>query len=620
MPKSQTNQRADKPSLLKKLADTRFTMWGVLGLFAIAAMLLLMVGNYHYLKKFEEQSLFLPTVDFVQQCSRYPGGVLRWLGCFATQFFYYPWLGALLETLCLTGLALLSVKAFKVPRRFTGYATISSIALLALLLNMGYLLFNIKSPGWPFSNVLGMAVAVAIFWGYRNCRNSLLRTAIIAVTVIVGYLLFGCFALIAALLCMVNDLTTRQRLWWLPMIVGIAAIVITPRVYLYSDYLLLHEDLMYVQGLPPTYSVEIVLRTIIAVYCLFPLVLAFMTDHWKQVAEKPQRGYLLATLVMLVALGYTTRLRNCADENLRQEIRMEQALEENDFQKVTEYAREQNCSPTRLICLFTDISLLRLGRSGDEMFTYPVAATIYHSTRPATAMRDVGGRMLDYLFGRINDSYRWCMEDMVEYGSKVEYLKQMVRCSLFNGETELARKYNNILAKTLFHRDWAKKYQRFIDDPKLIVKEPEFKDLAPLNAYNDNIGGDGGGYIETYLLYTLSNMAGGPPQLVELSLMTNLIQKNIDEFWPRFMLYARNNKRLPVHYQEAAILFSALEGKVDYRQFQIEPRVEERFKQFFTLAQRCAGNSDETNAEIFRDDFGNTYWYYYFFIKGLKTT
>ena len=175
------------------------------------------------------------------------------------------------------------------------------------------------------------------------------------------------------------------------------------------------------------------------------------------------------------------------------------------------------------------------------------------------------------------------------------------------------------MAQTLFHKDWAEKYQRYIDEPQLMAEDAEFKMIKPLMAYNNALEGDGG-LLEAYLISQIAYMEGGPPELVELSLQCNLVQKDIARFWPRFILYARTHDRLPLHYQEAAILYSYLERKVDYRQFKIEDEVVTRFDKFIKLSEQMAGQSDEKSKEVFKPYFSDTFWYYYFFVKGLKTS
>ena len=38
------------------------------------------------------------------------------------------------------------------------------------------------------------------------------------------------------------------------------------------------------------------------------------------------------------------------------------------------------------------------------------------------------------------------------------------------------------------------------------------------------------------------------------------------------------------------------------------------------MAQKYSKMPDESNLETFRPEFGDTFWYYYFFVKNIKTT
>ena len=46
-----------------------------------------------------------------------------------------------------------------------------------------------------------------------------------------------------------------------------------------------------------------------------------------------------------------------------------------------------------------------------------------------------------------------------------------------NGDIDVARKYNDILHKTAFHKAWAKHYQMFIDHPELMASSKEFTSI-----------------------------------------------------------------------------------------------------------------------------------------------
>ena len=62
----------------------------------------------------------------------------------------------------------------------------------------------------------------------------------------------------------------------------------------------------------------------------------------------------------------------------------------------------------------------------------------------------MNGIIVNYHIGKLNDSYRWCMEYMVEYGMRNFYIKYMTKCALLNEEYALAEKYLNILSGNFF--------------------------------------------------------------------------------------------------------------------------------------------------------------------------
>ncbi len=164
----------------------------------------------------------------------------------------------------------------------------------------------------------------------------------------------------------------------------------------------------------------------------------------------------------------------------------------------------------------------------------------------------------------------WCMEDMVEYGLRPQYLSYMLRASLLNGEQVLARKYARQLNAHPFYQI----------DTELDYKA-ECKAIEPLLEYNNILDGDGG-HVEAYLLQNYATMRGGTRQMVTLSLDCALILKDINDFWPLFIKMLpvwehENGNKIPRHYQEAALLFANLQGNIDLSQVNIDADIKERF-------------------------------------------
>lgn len=582
--------------------------------FAAVAVVLPGVGCHDYLRKVEEQSFFMGGSWYFGYCLSEPAGLINWCANYLTQFFYYPWLGACIFAVLLAGLWVLIAKAFGIPRSLFGMASVPSCMMLLFGLMPGYLIYMSKTPGFFYTGLLGFGLAAAVYLGYKAIPKSVWR-AVVAVAVACTYPLFGFFALFAVVLCIVGELAGR-RAWWVA-IVGAAAVVVIPQVWFYfaeSHTMLVR---VYTHGLPRMSLKPLSVMNPYWVTIFAMLLFAAFSSRWANASRHGSAPWIgLAVFVASLASVFVFRYK---DANYNTAISMDLAINDGDIKRALSVARAQKETPTRVVDMMTHIALYRDGTAGDSLFTFRMADAPYNSPYPNVALRMSAARMLNYYFGRLNDSYRWCMEDMVEYGYKVEYLKYMVRCALVNEEYELARRYLRMLEGTTFHKDWARKYMAYADNPALMDADPEIKALRPLTAYNSRIGGDSG-LIELYISMSISGMRGGPPPLVELSLQFNLIQKNIENFWPRFILYARTHDRLPKHYQEAALLYSTLENKVNWRQFKIDPAVVNRFSQFMDMARRNSRYSDQENRELFEPIFGDTFWFYYFFVNDLKTT
>ena len=603
---------------LSRLEQKNFKLVKVAGtaLFVLLAVCLL-VYNKDYLWKAEELSLFLPTGIFFRECMLVAGGLLSYCGCFLTQFFYYPYLGSCIFIILLLLLQYLLLKAFRIPDRWFLLSLVPPFMLLLSAVDLGYVVYVLKSPGYLFSNLLGMMVVALGFWAYRRLSMPGIRYLFMIVWTVAVYPLAGFYALFAVCLFVLYDLSAKRDGRILAVLSAVIVISLVPLLYYILVYTQVMLSMAYTMALPRFYEQELALWMPIFVMLVFTAIYACCTGRWRE------KGVSMRTFTDSVAIYLLAFAATCYfaydDENFRTSISMDRAMMENDWATVVEDAARVKGDPTRVIVLGTDMALFKLGRAGDEMFRYKIGGAIYKINRPTPVLRNTAAKALYYQYGKINYCYRWCMEDKVEYGMKVEYLKYMVKCALLNEEWQLAQKYNTTLEKTLFHKDWAAKYQLYIDHPSLMAEDAEFKAIRPLMAYDNSLEGDGG-LLEGYLISQIAYMEGGPEPLVELSLQCNLVQKSIPRFWPRFMLYARTHDRLPRHYQEAAVLYSYLERKVDFRQFNIDTAVADRFSRFIEKSEMMAGMPEEKSKPFFEQEFGDTFWYYYFFVKGLKTS
>ena len=590
--------------------------------FAAVVWVLMNLFEREYLFRVQELSLWLPTKVYFDERMMVPGGMMSYIACFLTQFFYYPWLGSLLYIALLLVVQWLTQKVFNIPRRWALLSLLPSALILCCSMEAGYWIFQIKTQGYFYSMLVGFLFTLSAIRLYQLSQNWW-RYLVVAVIAAAGYPLFGFYALLALLAIAILSLTQKRNIGI--VLLCIAAGIATPILY-YSVFEQTRFVCMFTAGMPAFQFAKRDLFTWIPyiLLYLFPLVIPFIRFDHTASFTMPKNRFMLSQCISAAAIVFIVQLFWFRDPNFRAEIKMNHHMERLEWRKVLDIAKSQEQTPTRLMVLNRNLALLKLGKAGDEMFHYLDGGETPKSPFEIRLMQ-VGGKMLYYHYARMNFCYRWCLEDAVEYGWKIDYLKYMVKASIVSGEYPLAMKYINTLKKTLFYKEWAKKYEKMIQNPKLIAKDREFAGILPLYQFEDQLDGDNT-LVEIYLLnyfaHTYSEL--NTPMFDEASLMCALTLKDIQTFWNCFFRYANSHKssRMPTHYQEAALLYGNLEKEVDISKMPFDKSVKMRFQDFMRFAQKHAVKDVERDPEakkLFYERFGDTFFYFYFFIRDVKS-
>ena len=585
---------------------------------------LLNIFEHEYLFRVQELSLWLPTKVFFDERMLVPGGLMSYIACFLTQFFYYPMLGSLIFVALLFVVQLLTQQVFKIPARWGMLAILPGALILSCAMEAGYWIFQIKTQGYFYSMLVGFLFTLSSVRLYQMTKSWWRYLVLVAIAAL-GYPLFGFYALLALLIIAVFAITTAKERNITFALLCIAAAAATPILY-YSIYEQTRFVRMFTAGMPAFHFVVRDLRTWIPyiLLYLFPLVIPFIRFKCTDDSPLPKSRFMLTQSISAIIIIFMVQFFWFRDPNFRAEVKMNHYMERLEWRKALDIAKKQKQTPTRLIVLNRNLALLKLGRAGDEMFHYLDGGEPAASPFEIRLMQ-VGGKMLYYHYARMNFCYRWCLEDAVEYGWKVDYLKYMVKTSIISGEYALAQKYIDTLKKTLFYKKWAEKYEKFIENPALIAKDREFASILPLYQFEDQLDGDNT-LVEIYLLnyfaHTYSDL--NTPMFDEAALMCALTLKDIQTFWNCFFRYANSHKtdRMPTHYQEAALLYGNLEKNVDISKMPFDKAVKLRFQDFMRFAQKHAVKDVERDPEakrLFYERFGDTFYYFYFFIRDVKS-
>ena len=616
----------------------------------------------------QELNLWLPTGLYWKTMMQYPGGAASWCATYLTQYYYYPWLGTGILCVLWLIISLLLVWCYRLRGPWVALTALVPLALMACFVQTGYWIYYQKLPGHLFVPTVGVLFATLCLAVQRLLDDHLpekaapwVRLCWMVIVCIVGYPFFGAWALGAIGLLAAQP----SRPIWPKMAMAVLFIAAVPQIYYQQIFEMTERGFLYVAALPsfryshdsfeqyrlPYYAIILAFIILQGVSLILGKSVAqpkvstplsyrrgvggeASSFYWRGVG-----GEAFIVLLLLFAAIFGVSKAWYRDGNFHKELAMNRAVEELDWERVLTIARDgsSDVKPTRQMVLYKNLALFRLGRAGNEMFTYPEGATPQNAPWKVR-ITQVGGKLIYYHYGKENFCYRWCMEDGVEFGWKAETLKFMARTSLLNHEWTVARKYLDLLKKTTFHRQWAERYEKLLDTPeafdletleasakagKPLLDEQAMKEFAPIlhmMTYPDRLDGDNT-LVEMYLLQTFAKGNGDDPLFQEMTLICALIMKDIDLFWPRFMKFATMHPELhmPRHYQEAAYLYGHLEDKVDISRMPFDQEVRDSYERFMRFNEQCGPMSEEQKAVAFYPQFGGTFYYFYFLVRNQKT-
>lgn len=660
-----------KKTTVKGLADIVSTLVLLCGL--VAAGYQLTGSESEVLFKSQEQSLWMPGETFYRTLSIYPGGLLSWMGCYMTQYFYHPALGVWLMMSAWAVIMGMARCLFRLRGWKMMLAALVPLMLLATLTQTGYWIYYQKLPGHMWVPTLGVGISLAIALAgdcmekFAGFPGKIIKILLMVATAWFGYQWMGAWSFLALALMAANSITlfmerknasndknasnsgknasTRSEGIWCGVTVLLAVILvgIVPQIeYNMFDQTMRSE--VYVAGMPCFRYGQDDCQTYRTAYYLLALSFAVLTiaslirkDFFESKVRK-----VAAAIVILAMLGGASSFalkRWNHDKNFHAEIAMANAIERQDWQGALQTMADcagDTISPTRVMVMMKNLALFRLGRVGDDMFMYPEGSR-QQEAEWTVRLTQVGGKMLYYNYGKLNFCYRWCMEDGVEFGWRVEELKYMALCAMLKGEDAVAHKYFDLLKKTRYHKAWAEKYEPFIGHQDKMREDPELSPITYLKEYGDRLDGDNT-LVELYLLQTFANGHGADPVYQECTLMCALIMKDIDLFWPRFAEYCNRHAKeegfyVPRYYQEAAYLYCQLEPQKEsvmwpglsnaeaMKRLPFDQGVIDRYQSFMQFNSRpdIAPLSEQEKARAFKPLYSNTFYYFYFLMRNQKT-
>ena len=577
------------------------------GLFGFLFLALFKTGLLYHL---EQYSLFCPEGDYLRSFFEQPGGILALAGAFLTQFCHYPVLGAALFALLLCLLCLLTEKAFGLEGKAAWLSVVPALFLLLFITRMDYSIYLIRTYGLLYSQVLGFCVTAALVLVYRKCfLGKRFSPLFVAVAVLIGYPLFGAFALFAGLLMALMAIREGRR-GFVDLAVALVTGAAVPWLcgVLPGVFPRIHRKYVYLAALP---YMEFLDNFI----CQVPLMLAAVAMVALCFLRKAGRvvvpAIVMATLLVVVG-------GSCWDRGFHTVLGMERAVAEQDWDKVLKLALKET-TPNRVHVLYRNVALYEKGQLTEKMFQYPDGDEPLHTRAPFPISHICAAPVL-YYCGMLNPCDRLSMEYSSTFCKNVHYYKYQAKTALASGEYDLARKYLDIVDANWFEGKWVRRYRAFLDDPSRMDADPEYRRLRPLlqNAWT---AFEVAAPLQEMLYVHFADPDYVNEAVFEWQVAFALIQKDAEQ-----TLNCLSNRldRLPeapigTALAEGVAIFASELGDADLMRALVpvlakNGSVLKRFSSFSSAANKTPDFDSDQVKEWFAAHYGKTYWYYYLFV------
>lgn len=392
----------------------------------------------------------------------------------------------------------------------------------------------------------------------------------------------------------------------------------------YEIYRMVPEGQLFVPTLQLLFASVVVL--------IITSIAGIFFHHDKSITGKMSpvmRWTMGAVLLCGVAYGGWTYVDGNMNRNpyFRAESRAYLATEEQDWDKVLNIISETPVEASREMVILKNIALLNTGRIGEEMYHYDDKGVLpeYGSDTAKVSMTVTAGPMIYMHHGLTNFAIRWLTESSVAKGYTFNCLKLLTLCSLVNEEYDVAAKYIDILSHSMYYKEWADRYRPILADHSLLRKTPELKNIIELHDNVPQETSSDQGTIEQFLMIFFSTDNNTTSKYMQdVSMTYALNSRDIRLFQYQFNKYATMHvgDDMPIHYQEAAFLYGHLEPQtmdISGMPFD-EERIVKRYAAFNEKVKQLmqSGTTEAMLPNALKGEFGDTFWWAYYFSRGGK--
>ena len=596
-------------------------------IFGVFAIIWFCVFNRYTILYYQEQmQLFRFESSYFLSFFDRPGGLSEYVGAFFTQFYFYPFAGAIILTIILTTVVLLFYYICRSCGNIRQMFFIPFIPAVLLMTSFGNAYFDMSAALGVLLVLAGFRVYIAMSLPVRYIAGMVLITA--------TYFIAGGNALLLAVLILIFELSgfkslkeqtrKRDKLLYLLLLAGWTALL--PWLSLHLFYtVMMHEAyfaLTPANFIKPTIDSKLLWLSIPVLYLVWILivvnrhcVLNLIQDHPQSPAtirgSRVKHGMTaLNCLLVVVMTGYCAYTMFDRRANIINKMTFE--LQHNDYGSALATGKK-NPTNNRLVCYLANIALYESGQMPDSMFHYKQLGTagLFLNWEFVNA-----GNLVWYLgevyyrLGMILQAEHCTFESLVssQKGPGAKILQRLVLTNIARRDVATADKYLRYLDHSLFYRKWSRQQRTNL---ALAMADSTFHipgTPIPVQCKDFFIPYQ----VPEYTLLMLLEANPKHRMAFEYLMAYSMLQRDLEKVKWCMDNYYKNfdYPAIPIHYEEALLLYKNVydESPDFFSQYPVSNATLERYNRYMQAVNAAQGS--KRKFEQFQKQFGNTYWYY----------
>jgi hypothetical protein len=569
--------------------------------FIIAFGYFCFVANY-VLYFQETQSLFIFSQEYLHQYLLKPGGPIEYAAKFLTQFYAGKLSGSLILAVILTlpAIVIYFINKRLIPGNSFSLFFLFIPSCLMLLMQANY--YHLMQYNLGFLLIL-------VYYLFSVSSAKMIPRLLVLLLFPLFYYLTGAYAIIFAGMYIVHYLFIEKesnRFVYITVLLTIALVsfvIFWKILFLQPIQQILFFPLPFLENTAYRVSFLILVGYIV----FYPFLSTVGT--WGKKIKQNQRIYDLLSVIFLfvISIGLLFKIYNPQTAKV---VELERLI---FAEKWDEAIRLHEKKPARNLIsqYFYNIALSETDQLCNRLFFGSQDFGVGSLVLPWGDEHLNRGAYFYYAIGLINEAHRWAYEEMVVYGYRPQNIKLLAKTSLINGDYRMARKYLNILKRTIYYRALAKKYEGMADNPGLISSDPELGAKLKILPKTDF-------FIKFNEPQTnLPLLLGSQPdnrKAFEYYIAGLLLTKNVEIVVNNIKkMKEAGYTRIPRHIEEAVLLYyNSTKLFPDLGGLTISLDTQKRFDRYVATFKSLR-QSSALNKETMQQEFGNTFWFYFQF-------